>query len=82
MIALELPDTPVLGPTGAPDNVPRLVKVLSRLMPMGVIPVVDVLHQSGCPCSRGDVGWESCRCEVVDVRVRTIRLLSGREAEA
>jgi hypothetical protein len=51
-------------------------------MPTGVIPVVDVLHHPGCPCCEGEVGWESCRCKVVDVRVRAMRLLSAREVEA
>ena len=62
--------------TGVPvrnRNVEMLADVLAELTPAGVVALVEVEHDDGCPCVVGHRPMAACTCELVNLNVRAVR---------
>jgi hypothetical protein len=72
-VPLHLPGVSMVGPTGERDNVRRLYEVLTALLPRGLVVVMTVGHDDGCPCMAGDLPLSACTCETVDLLLEPVR---------
>jgi hypothetical protein len=59
---IKINDVPMVGPTGERDNIQRVAETLQALVPRGMVVIVTVEHDAGCPT-------KPCTCETVNLIV-------------
>lgn len=69
---LELKNVPMVGNSGNRDNIEVLGMVLASLAPKGKLMVIDVMHDTKCPCESGLHNISHCTCNFVDITLNSV----------
>lgn len=66
-LPLEIHNLPMVGKSGARDNLEVLVQLMNQLVARPFVVMADVRHDDACPCPRDAAPFTACTCELVDV---------------
>lgn len=67
-----LPGVPMMGKSGARDNVAVMMQLMRLLLPPGTVHVLTIGHDSACPCVEKAQDLTRCLCEHVTLYLETI----------